>query len=1160
MKKITKKEMKSGPEKQVFYDPTRYRWFFSKMSILIIALVLSLSFGLVAYNTFGQSQLPIKNPISNNLISKQQARPYALQQTSFTKTTPQATEALKNQVSITNSQPKKTEIDLADPKQTVFSYLVNWDDSSFESLKNNIGSMDMLVPEWLHLSDNQGNIAIDDPANQKKVAEYIADTRPELKIMPLVNNFNSTAMGWDSKVVSEMLANQTSRRNNIEKILDYVARNNFAGISLDYEAIPDQSRPAFTLFIKEIYQTFHPQGLLVSVNLPLDDQDFDFAAISESADFVILMAYDQNTPYGANPPGPIAGQKWVADSLKIKTGQIPVEKIVLSLGNYGYDWPDANFNASQGKDWTFAQIMDLVREKQLKISMDADSLNPRFDYNDENGNPRHVWLLDSITTYNQARMANSLGIFSFALWRLGSEDPTVWQVFPNLLKSPKEIGQVLSKIDFRDSIQSLGEGEVLKAIDDPAPGKRRITIDSSKNLVVEESYESFPNPFIVQRWGAAEKKLAITFDDGPDANYTSRILDILDKNNARATFFIIGANAAKNQDIIKRMDEEGHEIGSHTFSHPDISKVSENQLVFELNLVENMLESVIKKGTLLFRPPYAEDVEPETPDQIGPLLELSNMGYYTVAMHIDPLDWSQPGAKQIVDRVVQDLDSRHGNILLLHDSGGNREQTIRALPTIIAEARKRGYELVTVSQLMGLDKSAVMPDISPNERLESDFSWIAFIFSDFSMNFMKNFFIVGILLGLVRFAFIAILAIIQKILASGRKRVPENPAWQPKVTVVIPAYNEEKVVIRTVQSILDSDYQNLCVIAVDDGSTDQTYKVLLDNFSNNERVSVLTQENSGKSEALNLGISYANSEIVVTLDADTLFQKDTVSELAAHFENPKIGAVAGNTKVGNRINILTKWQALEYITSQNLDRRAFDLINGITVVPGSIGAWRKKAVLEAGGFQSRTLAEDADLTMFIIRKGYKVIYEEKAIAWTEAPDTIRNFIKQRFRWMYGTFQSAWLHKKSWFENGTGLLGIVAIPNIFIFQVIFPLLSPLVDIALTISLLWISWQKYHHPLDFNAMHSLEKVFIFYALFLVVDFLTSAVAFMLERKEDWKLLFWIFPQRFFYRQLMYWVAIKVFIAVLKGKLIGWGKFERKATVQLQPQTQEAAADNE
>ena len=224
------------------------------------------------------------------------------------------------------------------------------------------------------------------------------------------------------------------------------------------------------------------------------------------------------------------------------------------------------------------------------------------------------------------------------------------------------------------------------------------------------------------------------------------------------------------------------------------------------------------------------------------------------------------------------------------------------------------------------------------------------------------------------------------------------------------------------------------------------------------------------------------------MDADTLFKPNTISKLVRNFDNPRVGAVAGNAKVGNRINLLTYWQALEYITSQNLDRRAFSLMNCITVVPGSVGAWRRKAVLAAGGFSNRTLAEDADLTFFIIRLGYKVVYEDGAIAYTEAPDTVKSFIKQRFRWMYGTLQTAWKHKEAVNCPGCRALGFFAIPNVFIFQVFFPLISPFMDLTIITSLFWVTFQKYHHPLDYSAAFAFKKLFYFYLLFLLVDFVT------------------------------------------------------------------------
>ncbi|MFZ1325495.1 MAG: glycosyltransferase family 2 protein, partial [Candidatus Contendobacter sp.] len=289
-------------------------------------------------------------------------------------------------------------------------------------------------------------------------------------------------------------------------------------------------------------------------------------------------------------------------------------------------------------------------------------------------------------------------------------------------------------------------------------------------------------------------------------------------------------------------------------------------------------------------------------------------------------------------------------------------------------------------------------------------------------------------------------------------------------------------------------------------------------------------------------------DLIVALDADTVFTRDTIHKLVRHFANPRIGAVAGNAKVGNRISLLTRWQALEYITSQNLDRRAFDVLNCITVVPGAVGAWRRELIVQAGGFTHLTLAEDADLTMEIRRLGYAIVYEDAAVALTEAPDTVRGFIRQRYRWMYGTLQAAWKHRDVLFRPRHGALGFVALPNIFIFQVFFPLISPVMDLLLLWTLGSAALSYWQHPAEFSA-DALWRVLFYYALFVTVDYLAAILAFALERQESWSLLVWLFWQRFFYRQLMYYVAIKSALTSLRGVLVGWGKLERKATVSAQ-----------
>jgi cellulose synthase/poly-beta-1,6-N-acetylglucosamine synthase-like glycosyltransferase len=366
------------------------------------------------------------------------------------------------------------------------------------------------------------------------------------------------------------------------------------------------------------------------------------------------------------------------------------------------------------------------------------------------------------------------------------------------------------------------------------------------------------------------------------------------------------------------------------------------------------------------------------------------------------------------------------------------------------------------------------------------------------------------------------------------------------VTVLVPAHNEEKVIVRSIEALLASDYEPLEIVVIDDGSKDDTLAVVEHSFADEPRVRSFKKVNGGKAEALNFGIEHASGEIVIGMDADTLFAPDAISKLVRHFADERVGAVAGNAKVGNRINLLTRWQALEYITNQNLDRRAFDLLNCITVVPGAIGAWRKDLVREAGGFTGDTLAEDADLTLNVLEHGKRIDYEDEALAYTEAPDTVRGLSKQRSRWVFGTMQTFWKHRRGMFNPKTRSLGLVAMPNFLVFQILFPLVSPVMDLvmALSVASLWV--QKVQHPQDYSPT-AFEHIFFYYVLFLAVDFLASAVAFALEpKREQWSLLTWLFLQRFFYRQLMYVVVWRALINAIRGTIVGWHRVERKATV--------------
>jgi len=1126
----------------VFHDPEQRRWRRFKRIAQILGAILSIIFGVLIVSVLVNPALPslglsaAKNlPQAHHLAPPPPTKPPARRRHKFQTAKTKLAEYLKQNQPIVLPAVSSPPVGKAE----LIGFYVNWDDTSFTSLKKNLPRLDKLIPEWLHLTSADGTIGIDDPPKLKQSLDYIRQHRPDLAIAPLVNNFRSDGLEWEREKLATMLANPAARTKAIQNLLNYVQQNKFAGISIDFENVPPTSQKDLRQFMIELHTAFHPLGLEISQSVPLDDESFDYKGLSEVADYLILMAYDEHESESA--PGPVASQNWYDNALAKRFAELPADKYVIAVGSYGYDWQEGKKPA---EEITFQDAARLAQEAEETIRFDSTALNPTFEYEDDNGKPHSVWFLNAITTFNQMAAGNRFHPRGYALWRLGSEDPSIWQAFDARAKLDRSAAEQLKTLQYGYDLDYEGTGEVLKVTAEPSNGLRDITFSETRGLITNEKMLKQPSPYVITRYGGnAKKQIALTFDDGPDEQFTPQILDELKANNVKATFFIVGLNGDLHPDLVKRIFNEGHELGSHTFTHPNVAAITETQFHLELNATERLIESITNHRTILFRPPYAEDIEPETPDQVEPLRFTGSLNYYNIGMQIDPNDWRNPGVNEIVKATIDAAKNNEGKVVLLHDAGGDRSQTVAALPLIIKGLRDAGFEFVPVSTLIGKTRDEVMPLIPPNENWQADILDAGFLLINWLNAALRWLFISGIALGVMRLLFIGTMAIAEW----WRRRHQTFPAdFQPKVSVIVPAYNEEKVVNKTIRSLLASDYENFDIIVVDDGSSDATYQTVMNEYGTHPRVRAFTKPNGGKSRALNFGIAQTDAEIVFGLDADTIFSSDAIRKMVRHFHDPRIGAVAGNAKVGNRLNLLTNWQALEYITSQNLDRRAFDALNCITVVPGAIGAWRRDLVLQAGGFAHETLAEDADLTLAILRMGYEISYEPEAIALTEAPDTVRGFVKQRFRWMFGTLQAAWKHIDTLFRPKYGALGWFAIPNVLLFQIFFPLISPVMDLMMIMSLINTALQKYQHPAEFST-DGLKRMLFFYMLFLAVDFLAAFVAFLLEKKEDWSLLVWLLFQRFFYRQLMYYVAIKSTITAIRGTVMGWGKVERKATVQ-------------
>ena len=1163
----------------VFYDPRKARWKRIRLAFDVIGVSITLLVIFFAYTALRSEPLP-------DLLLPPQKRPYhALKLKEKEKEKAKERRKLAAvQRGHRKSKSAPSQVKLNAEEGIRAAYYVPYDAASFSSLREYARQIDLLFPDWLHIITPDGRLqGIDEQTNQffdvvkpddstvhsvdDKVMPFLKSEETGMEVFPMINNF----AGTDWVDITSFLNDADARSRFRRQASAFLATDKYRGLMIDFETFPKKGQAGYLALLQELSDDLHAKGMKLYVSVQARNTDYNYTAVAAHVDGVVLMNYDEHYP-SPGLPGPVASQDWFTGNLKAAVKVIPQDKLISAIGNYGYDWVQKpkhgslppgvkDTNVSAQAAWLTA------RDSDADVDFDGDSLNPHISYMDEHDLQHDIWFLDAVTALNQMRAAQSLGIKTFALWRLGSEDRSLWRVWDIPGESGAE--NKLKDVPPGQDVDMEGSGEILRIEARPADGQRSVTLDQATDLITDQSFDSLPEPYRVARYGSSPDKVSITFDDGPDPEWTPKILDVLKRERAPAAFFLIGIQADKFSDVTKRIYREGHEIGNHTFTHPDISNISRGFMrAVELNLTEQLFASLLGMRTILFRPPYSIDAEPDTEDQVRPLETTQDMGYVTVGDKIDPNDWRGYSADQIATDVLAHLppcaatDTRCGNIILMHDGGGDREQTVMALPRIIAGVREKGLRIVPLSDLLGRTRADVMPPIPSDQRWTARLNLFGFALFPLAFNVITWIFFVGDVLMTGRLLFIGAFAIFDRLWPRNYGTSAEAESYLPRVAVLIPAYNEEKVIERTVRAALMAPYPNLRVIVIDDGSSDKTLAVVRGAFGREEargKVLILTKPNSGKADALNFGLEHLrDEEIFVGIDADTLVAQDAISRLVPHFLNPKVGAVAGNAKVGNRINFWTRWQALEYITSQNFERRALNTMGAVSVVPGAIGAWRVSAVRDAGGFHTDTVAEDADLTMALLQLGYRVEYEDLALAYTEAPVNARGLMRQRFRWSFGILQAVWKHRAAFAREG--VLGWIALPNIAIFQVLLPLVSPFIDIMFFVGAIWYFIQRSYHP-ESTDPASFQRLFVFFVAFLVMDFLASAIAFALERRrpeapEDPWLLSQVWLQRFAYRQLFSVVLLKTLKRAAEGQRFAWDKLERTAAMSYKPaETQES-----
>jgi len=646
-------------------------------------------------------------------------------------------------------------------------------------------------------------------------------------------------------------------------------------------------------------------------------------------------------------------------------------------------------------------------------------------------------------------------------------------------------------------------------------------------IKITPKYLAHETSYNISRVGGTDKKLVVlTFDDGPDPAYTPVILEILKKENIPGAFFLIGEQVLKYPQIAKTIVSQGYEVGNHTFSHPetDLDKPSDQvRIEYELNFSQNAIVSATGVKTKLFRSPYWGAEDKISMNSLVLATFALDKGYLMSSPTLDSFDYRE----ETVEKIIQNSTSTASRpiVLLFHDGGGDRGKTVAALPAIINFYKGQGYHFEKLSTLAG-QPTMVQPSVF--EDVTSNISVLGYKFLKGFPRFLNPIFLFGLFFTLVYSGSIVLLSLLE-IRRNARLKKALAGSYQPAVTILVPAYNEERVIAKTIQSILNSDYPKLKLFVIDDGSTDRTFTIAKV-FERDSRVKVLHKENGGKFSALNLGLKMVKTPVYIALDSDTQILRDTVSRLVRFFQKESVGAVAGNVKVGNRGSLLGIMQAIEYIMSLNLERNAYSFLNSILVVPGALGAWRTSVVKRVGGYLSNTLTEDAELTIRILRGGYKIVYDKDSIAYTEAPVGIGALIKQRLRWTFGIFQTLFAHRDLIFKRNQKFLGFVVLPFTAFIQVPIMLLTPLMDILAIYFLFFVS---------------AKMVINYFVLYLTIRIVLGITAFVVSRESPWLLIFMPL-QRIYYQPILYAALYQAILRVLRGSGLTWRKVEHYGSV--------------
>jgi cellulose synthase/poly-beta-1,6-N-acetylglucosamine synthase-like glycosyltransferase/peptidoglycan/xylan/chitin deacetylase (PgdA/CDA1 family) len=830
------------------------------------------------------------------------------------------------------------------------------------------------------------------------VHAHLQGARAEL----VVQNFNlantSANADFDPQLAHDLLKSDAIQAEFVKSLRQTLVTEGWDGVVIDFENLNAGDQKAFVHFLRILHKALASKIRLVAAVPPRDpgytsSMQYDLAGISQNTDLVNVMTYNQHDPSGS--AGPIGEPSWIKASLANVYQYIPKNKLQLGIAGYGYLWGPS-----------VAKYTNTVTPSQARLIVKRDHGVARYDsvaaeWTAKLPDGSVLWWNDARSIAARAALAKSLGVEGAALWEISTSD---------VVKAAASAVQI-ARVPLTQHVS------------------RPIDFVNAKGLV------------------------SLTFDDGPDPAWTPAILRILHHYHVPGTFFVVGSMAQRYPSLLQKMIQDGDLIGNHTYTHLDLNTVPRWRALTEINLDSWIIHGITGRTPQLFRSPYGSQELADSNSNAHRNLAKS-LGLQPVGWNVETSDWSKPGVAKIIERATENLP--HEATILMHDGGGNRAETVAALGPVIVKLKAEGYLFTTVDHL---DATLTQPYLPTPKTFWGAAGSIISIASYRLWIAIQDVFtwILSALavLSILRLAITWIFAVRY----SRRKKRNRGEFKNSRtVAVLIPAHNEAMTIEKTLNSLLALNPLPNQIVVAENGSTDDTYQRALAFASDQPslRISVGQYGPVGKANALNLALQEVDCELVIVLDADTVIDSDFTRVIQSHFENERVGAVAGNVKVGNTKRVLAKLQALEYGVSLALDRSAQAELGVVSVVPGAAGAFRVSALREVGGWPGRTLVEDTDLTVMLHQANWLIPYESGAISYTEAPETSREVIKQRKRWAFGSIEVVALNSQLMFSRKSGRLGLLGLPWLLLSQVLLPAVAPIVDIFLIWTILQGFW--------------------------------------------------------------------------------------------------------